>query len=64
MGVRTDSTKARALYEKAAKQNHILAVEKMAEFVSEGIGGHRHLDEAKEWSDKAQSLRDEKAKNP
>jgi len=64
MGVRTDSTKARSLYEKAANQNHIQALEKMAEFVSEGIGGHRHLDEAKQWSDKAQSLKDEKAKTP
>ncbi|MBS1994266.1 MAG: sel1 repeat family protein [Cyanobacteria bacterium SZAS LIN-3] len=64
MGVRTDSAKARSLYEKAAKQNHIQAIEKMAEFVSEGIGGHKNLDEARQWSEKAQSLRDARAKTP
>jgi len=64
MGVRTDSAKARSLYEKAAKQDHIEANEKMAEYVAEGIGGHKHADEARQWKEKAQSLRDEKAKTP
>jgi len=57
MGVRTDSAKARSLYEKAAKQNHIEATEKMAEYVAEGIGGHKHLEEARQWREKAESLK-------
>jgi hypothetical protein len=57
LGVRIDSVKARGLFLKAANQNHILSIEKIAEYVSEGIGGHRHLDEAKQWRDKAESLR-------
>jgi TPR repeat protein len=64
MGVRTDSAKARSLYQKAANQNHIEATEKMAEYVAEGIGGDKHLDEARQWKEKAQTLRDEKAKAP
>lgn len=62
MGVRTDSAKARNLYEKAAKQNHILAAEKLAEYFAEGIGGDKHVDQSRQWKEKAQSLRDEKAK--
>jgi TPR repeat protein len=60
MGVRTDSAKARNLYEKAAKQNHILAAEKMAEYFAEGIGGEKHVDQSRQWKEKAQSLKDEK----
>ncbi len=62
MGVRTDSAKARKLYEKAANQDHVLAAEKMAEYTAEGIGGDKHLDESRQWKEKAQSLKDEKEK--
>ncbi|MBU6454807.1 MAG: SEL1-like repeat protein [Cyanobacteria bacterium REEB67] len=62
MGVRTDSVRARNLYKKAATQNHLEATEKMAEYVAEGIGGPKHLDEAREWREKAQSIKEQKAK--
>ena len=64
MGVRTDSVKARSLYQKAANQNHIASTEKMAEYVAEGIGGHKHLEEAREWREKAQSLKDKQVTTP
>ena len=57
-----DEAAARALFEKAAAQNHPGALERMGEFAQEGRGGPKDTDAAKAYYQKAAALGDEDAK--
>jgi TPR repeat protein len=57
-----DDTGARALFEKAAAQNHPGALEQMGVFAQEGRGGPKDRDAAKAYYKRAADLGDEQAK--
>jgi len=57
-----DDTAARALFEKAAGQNHPGALERMGAFAQEGRGGPKDSDAAKAYYQRAAALGDEDAK--
>jgi TPR repeat protein len=57
-----DDAGARALFEKAAAQNHPGALERMGAFASEGRGGPKDRDAAKAYYKRAADLGDEQAK--
>jgi len=54
--------RARALFEKAAAQNHPGALERMGAFAQEGRGGPKDKDAAKSYYQRAAALGDENAK--
>jgi TPR repeat protein len=60
-GARDDSA-ARALFEKAAAQNHPGALERMGAFAQEGRGGPKDSEAAKAYYQRAAALGDEDAK--
>jgi TPR repeat protein len=57
-----DDVTARALFEKAAAQNHPAALERMGAFTQEGRGGDKDATAAKAWYEKAAALGNEDAK--
>ena len=57
-----DDVAARALFEKAAAQNHPGALERMGAFAQEGRGGPKDSDAAKAYYQRAAALGDEDAK--
>jgi len=57
-----DDVAARALFEKAAAQNHPGALERMGAFTQEGRGGPKDSTAAKAYYEKAAALGDEDAK--
>ena len=57
-----DDAAARALFEKAAAQNHPGALERMGAFAQEGRGGPKDKDAAKAYYERAAALGDEDAK--
>ena len=57
-----DDAAARALFEKAAAQNHPGALERMGAFSQEGRGGPKDKDAAKAYYKRAAALGDEQAK--
>jgi TPR repeat protein len=57
-----DDAGARALFEKAAAQNHPGALERMGAFAQEGRGGPKDKDAAKAYYKRAADLGDEQAK--
>jgi TPR repeat protein len=57
-----DDVTARALFEKAAAQNHPAALERMAAFALEGRGGEKDATAAKAYYEKAAALGNEDAK--
>ena len=57
-----DDAGARALFEKAATQNHAGALERMGAFSQEGRGGPKDSDAAKAYYQRAAALGDEDAK--
>jgi TPR repeat protein len=57
-----DDAGARALFEKAAAQNHPGALEQMGVFAQEGRGGPKDVDAAKAYYQRAADLGDENAK--
>ena len=57
-----DNAGARALFEKAAAQNHPGALERMGAFSQEGRGGPQDKDAAKAYYKRAADLGDEHAK--
>jgi TPR repeat protein len=57
-----DDAGARALFEKAAAQNHPGALERMGAFAAEGRGGPRDKDAAKAYYKRSADLGDEQAK--
>jgi TPR repeat protein len=57
-----DDAGARALFEKAAAQNHPGALEQMGVFAQEGRGGPKDRDAAKAYYKRAADLGDEQAK--
>jgi TPR repeat protein len=57
-----DDVTARALFEKAAAQNHPGALERMGAFAQEGRGGDKDATAAKAWYEKAAALGNEDAK--
>jgi TPR repeat protein len=57
-----DDVAARALFEKAAAQNHPGALERMGAFAQEGRGGPKDSDAAKSYYQRAAALGDEDAK--
>ena len=57
-GTRDDAA-ARALFEKAAAQNHPGALERMGAFAQEGRGGPKDSDAAKTYYQRAAALGDE-----
>jgi len=61
-GGEKDDVHARALFEKAAVQNHPGALERMGAFAIEGRGGPKDKDAAKSYYERAAALGDENAK--
>jgi TPR repeat protein len=61
-GGEKDDVRARALFEKAAAQNHPGALERMGAFALEGRGGAKDKDAAKGYYQRAAALGDENAK--
>ena len=61
-GGNKDDVAARALFEKAAVQNHPGALERMGAFAQEGRGGPKDSDAAKSYYQRAAALGDEDAK--
>jgi TPR repeat protein len=61
-GGEKDDVHARALFEKAAAQNHPGALERMGAFAIEGRGGPKDKDAAKSYYERAAALGDENAK--
>jgi uncharacterized protein len=61
-GGEKDEVRARALFEKAAAQNHPGALERMGAFALEGRGGAKDKDAAKGYYQRAAALGDENAK--
>jgi uncharacterized protein len=61
-GGEKDEVQARALFEKAAAQNHPAALERMGAFTQEGRGGPKDSAAAKAYYEKAAALGDEDAK--
>ncbi len=61
-GGEKDDARARALFEKAAAQNHPGALERMGAFAEEGRGGAKDKDAAKSYYQRAAALGDENAK--
>ncbi len=61
-GGEKDEVRARALFEKAAAQNHQGALERMGAFALEGRGGAKDRDAAKGYYERAAALGDENAK--
>jgi TPR repeat protein len=61
-GGEKDDVAARALFEKAAAQNHSGALERMGAFAQEGRGGPKDSDAAKAYYQRAAALGDEDAK--
>jgi TPR repeat protein len=61
-GGEKDDVRARALFEKAAAQNHAGALERMGAFALEGRGGSKDKDAAKSYYERAAALGDENAK--
>jgi len=61
-GGEKDDVRARALFEKAAAQNHPGALERMGAFAQEGRGGPKDKDAAKAYYERAAALGDENAK--
>ncbi|OLI80166.1 tetratricopeptide repeat protein, partial [Xanthomonas oryzae] len=57
-----DDAGARALFEKAAAQNHPGALERMGAFAQAGRGGPKDSDAAKAYYERAAALGDEEAK--
>lgn len=57
-----DDAAARALFEKAAAQNHPGALERMGAFAQAGRGGPKDSDAAKAYYERAAALGDEDAK--
>jgi TPR repeat protein len=57
-----DDAAARALFEKAAAQNHPGALERMGAFAAAGRGGPKDSDAAKSYYERAAALGDEDAK--
>jgi TPR repeat protein len=57
-----DDVTARALFEKAAAQNHPAALERMGAFALEGRGGEKNANAAKTYYEKAAALGNEDAK--
>lgn len=57
-----DDVTARALFEKAAAQNHPGALERMGAFAGEGRGGEKNATAAKAYYEKAAALGNEEAK--
>jgi TPR repeat protein len=57
-----DDVTARALFEKAAAQNHPAALERMGAFAQSGRGGDKDATAAKAWYEKAAALGNEDAK--
>ena len=57
-----DDAGARAMFEKAAAQNHPGALEEMGEFAEAGRGGPKDKDAAKGYYERAAALGDETAK--
>ena len=57
-----DDVAARALFEKAAAQNHPGALERMGAFAQSGRGGAKDDDAAKAYYERAAALGDEDAK--
>jgi TPR repeat protein len=57
-----DDVAARAMFEKAATQNHPGALERMGAFAQEGRGGPKDKDAAKAYYERAAALGDEDAK--
>ena len=57
-----DDAAARALFEKAAAQNHPGALERMGAFATEGRGGPKDSSAAKAYYERAAALGDEDAK--
>jgi TPR repeat protein len=61
-GGEKDDAKARAMFEKAAAQNHPGALERMGAFAAEGRGGPKDASAAKAYYERAAALGDEDAK--
>lgn len=61
-GGEKDDVRARALFEKAATQNHAGALERMGAFAQEGRGGPKDAAAAKSYYERAAALGDEDAK--
>ena len=61
-GGEKDDVQARALFEKAAAQNHPGALERMGAFTQEGRGGPKDSSAAKAYYERAAALGDEDAK--
>ncbi|WP_027582335.1 tetratricopeptide repeat protein [Bradyrhizobium sp. Ai1a-2] len=61
-GGEKDDVAARALFEKAAAQNHAGALERMGAFAQSGRGGPKDSDAAKAYYERAAALGDEDAK--
>jgi TPR repeat protein len=61
-GGEKDDVRARALFEKAAAQNHPAALERMGAFAQEGRGGPKDSDAAKSYYERAAALGDQDAK--
>jgi TPR repeat protein len=61
-GGEKDDVRARALFEKAAAQNHPGALERMGAFAQEGRGGPKDTAAAKSYYERAAALGDEEAK--
>ena len=57
-----DDAGARALFEKAAAQNHVGALDMMGQFAQEGRGGSKDAAAAKAYYQRAAALGDEDAK--
>ena len=62
MGYRLDDAAARALFERAAAQNHPGAMERMGAFAQSGRGGAQDSTAAKAYYEKAAALGNEDAK--
>jgi TPR repeat protein len=62
IGGTKDDAAARALFEKAAAQNHPGALERMGAFAQSGRGGAKDSDAAKAYYERAAALGDEDAK--
>jgi uncharacterized protein len=61
-GGEKDDAGARAMFEKAAAQNHPAALERMGTFAAEGRGGPKDTDAAKSYYERAAALGDQDAK--
>lgn len=61
-GSEKDDVKARAMFEKAAAQNHPAALERMGAFAAEGRGGPKDSSAAKAYYERAAALGDADAK--